>query len=91
MRCFRPRDACFPDLYATSMFSFFSDFHMDPYILLIIALFRQFFKTFFHFNKLEFWLTVNYMSMCPVSVAMNIRYEKLASPPGGGLPVSHAR
>ena len=28
--------------------------------------------------------------MCPVSVAMDSRYEKLASPPVGGFPVSHA-
>ena len=30
------------------------------------------------------------MSLCPVSVAMDIHYEKLASPPVGGVPVSHA-
>ena len=45
---------------------------------------------------LHFWIMFfisnfyYYVSMCPVSVAMDSRYEKLASPPVGGFPVSHA-
>ena len=58
------------------------------------------FTTFFVFQFYIFSRTNNkymfisnfyyYVSMCPVSVAMDTRYEKLAFLPVGDLPVSHA-